>query len=82
MLFRSFYLIHEYKIKGINLYDHLNFISPYWFLSWFIYGWGYWIGAMFLFGVITLSLTLIFNLINNLVLRNCKVKKFKTIKSK
>ncbi|WP_342266444.1 hypothetical protein [Spiroplasma endosymbiont of Villa modesta] len=64
MLFRSFYLIHQYKIKGININDYLDFISPYWFLSWFIYGWSYWILSMLFFGIITLVLTLIINLIS------------------
>ncbi len=72
MLFRSFYLIHQYKIKGINLNDHLVFISPYWFLSWFIYGWGYWIGSMLFFVIITLFLTLIVNTINNLIVKKNK----------
>lgn len=72
MLFRSFYLIHQYKIKGINLNVHLDFISPYWFLSWFIYGWDYWIGSMLFFVIITLFLTLIINSINNLIVKKNK----------
>ncbi|APE75305.1 hypothetical protein [Spiroplasma citri] len=64
MLVRSFYLI-KYIYNGINLSKHLNYISPYWFLSWFIYGWGYWFGAILFFMIITLILTFILNIINN-----------------
>lgn len=74
MVFHALYWIHDFKVNDINLEENLGFISPYWFLSWFIYGWGYWFGAMLVFGIITLSLVVTMNLLNNLSLKNRKVK--------
>lgn len=73
MLLHSFYWLHQYRINGISIHDHVTFISPYWFLSWFIYGWWYWAGAILLFGVITLVLILLVNMGNNLSLKHRKV---------
>lgn len=72
MLLRSFYLLHQCKIRGINVDQHLDFISPYWFLSWFVYGWGYWIGSMLVFLIIILVLALIINTFNNLIIKKVK----------